>query len=123
VLLAFSWASFIFWVGVTVVGGIVLVLILGGGKLLLTRPAVVDRWNEYKRSRDKRKMLVARYRQRLRCVNGHEWEEVVRYVEPRGWLHESGAERECPVCGNVKDGFQSLGVEPLNKQARQGRYI
>lgn len=74
-------------------------------------------------SRAQKRASEALYRQRLRCTpGGHEFEEVVRNTS-LGWLQYEGAVRKCPICGNVAEGFQSLGAEPLNKAAEKGRFL
>ena len=83
---------------------------------------VARRADQYRRHRERRRMHAARYRQRLRCPNGHEWEEEVRHVDPGGWLPVTGEQRRCPKC-QAQDGFQSLGAVPLNRQAEKGKYI
>jgi hypothetical protein len=60
----------------------------------------------------------ARYRQRLECLAcHHRFYEDVRHTS-QGWLEYEGALRKCPSCKS-SGGFQSLGSEPLNREARE----
>jgi hypothetical protein len=103
--------------------------LVGGGLVflfLLVRPlrqAAARPITHYKRRRANKMVRAARYRQTLQCHScRHVFHETVAF-RPEGWLPESGADRQCPKCGNTSEGFTAHESVALNKAARRVRLL
>lgn len=113
-------AGWAWWLAGTSLGVGLLILLVQATPAL--ERTVTAPWHSYRRWREERTIREARYLQRLRCGScGHVFEETVRDT-PQGWLEFEGAVRTCPICFS-KDGFESRGAIPLNKEAERLKAI